>query len=131
MTPGGINTSGIKIKKKAMLDYPTYEQVESFAEDFRTGAKDACVIGVRWARYWLDPTLNILTTLLKGNTYAVVAYPPAGWEYTYPGEVRYLEYFRGWILEYNPRTQFWTLLISSQEVGIEDFMLLRQACQEG
>jgi len=107
--------------------YPTYEQVESFTEDFRTGAKNAYGKGVHWARYWLDPTLNILTTLLKGNIYAVVAYPPRGW---YPDKLPYLEYFRGWILEYHPLTESWELLISSQEVGIDDFMLLRQACKE-
>ena len=111
--------------------YPTYEQVESYAEDFRKGAAAAYQKGDRFARYWLEPTLNILTTLLKGNIYAVVAYPPAGWEYAYPGELAYLEYFRGWILEYNPETESWTLLISSQEVGIDDFMRLRQACKEG
>ena len=111
--------------------YPTYEQVESFAEDFRTGAKNAYGKGVHWARYWLDPTLNILTTLLKGNTYAVVAYPPAGWADANPDGVAYLEYFRGWILEYHPETESWELLISSEEVGIDDFMLLRQAIKEG
>ena len=110
-----------------MAAYPTYEQVESFTEDFRTGAKNAYGKGVHWARYWLDPTLNILTTLLKGNIYAVVAYPPRGW---YPDKLPYLEYFRGWILEYHPLTESWELLISSQEVGIDDFMLLRQACKE-
>ena len=111
-------------------DYPTYEQVESFAKDFRKGADNAYAKGDHWARYWLAPTLNILTTLLKGNIYAVVAYPPAGWEDANPDEVAGLEYFRGWILEYHPLTEFWELLISSQEVGIDDFMLLRQACKE-
>ncbi len=115
------------VKYQAMPDYPTYEQVESFAEDFRKGAATAYQKGDRFARYWLDPTLNILTSLLKGNTYAVVAYPPAGWEYADPDEVAYLEYFRGWILEYHPETHSWELLISSEEVGIDDFMLLRHA----
>ena len=114
-----------------MAAYPTYEQVESFAEDFRKGARNAYGEGDHWARYWLDPTLNILTTLLEGNTYAVVAYPPKGWYDANPDEVAGLEYFRGWILEYHPLTGSWELLISSQQIGIEDFMLLRQAYKEG
>ncbi|MBA7547773.1 hypothetical protein ES705_40209 [subsurface metagenome] len=55
-----------------------------------------------------------------------MAYPPAGWEDANPDEVAGLEYFRGWILEYHPATGLWTLEISSQEIGIYDFMLLRQ-----
>ena len=114
-----------------MPDYPTYEQAESFAEDFRTGAGNAYEKNERWARYWLASTIDILTTQLKGNIYAVVAYPPAGFEYAYPDEVADLEYFRGWILEYYPDTESWTLLVSSQEVSIDEFTRLRREFKEG
>ncbi len=107
-------------------DYPTYEQAESFAEDFRTGAAAAYEKNDRYARYWLLATVDILTTLLKGNIYAVVAYPPAGFEYADPDEVADLEYFRGWILEYHEANSGWTLLVSTQEVGIEEFIRLRR-----
>ena len=106
--------------------YPTYEQVESYAEDFRTGAGSSFEKGERWARYWLASTLAVLTTLLKGNIYAVVAYPPAGFEYADPHELAVLEYFRGWILEYDPEAESWTLLAASQEVGIDEFIRLRR-----
>ncbi len=119
------------VEYQATPDYPTYEQAESFAEDFRTGAENAYEKGDRYARYWLLATLDILTTLLKGNIYAVVAYPPAGFEYADPDEVADLEYFRGWILEYHPETESWTLLVSSQEVGIDQFTRLRREYKEG
>jgi hypothetical protein len=114
------------VKYQAMPDYPTYEQAESFAENFRTGAGNAYEKNERWARYWLASTIDILTTQLKGNIYAVVAYPPAGFEYADPDEVADLEYFRGWILEYYPDTESWTLLVSSQEVSIDQFTRLRR-----
>ncbi len=104
--------------------YPTYEQVESYAEDFRTGAGSASDKGEGYARYWLASTLAVLTTLLKGDTYAVVAYPPAGFEYAGPHELAVLLYFRGWILEYHPETESWELLVSSHEVGIGEFIRL-------
>jgi hypothetical protein len=112
-------------------DYPTYEQAESFAEDFRKGAAGAYEKGVIWARYWLNSTLNILTTLLKGDIYAVVAYPPAGFEYADPDEVADLEYFRGWILEYHSKTSSWTLLVSSRLIGIDEFTRLRREYKQG
>jgi hypothetical protein len=114
------------VEYQATPDYPTYGQAESFAEDFRTGAAAAYQKDERWARYWLASTLDILTTLLKGNIYAVVAYPPAGFEYAYTDEVADLEYFRGWILEYDPETELWSLLVSSQKVGIDEFTRLRR-----
>ncbi len=114
------------VEYQATPDYPTYEQAESFAKDFRTGAAGAYKKGERWARYWLVATLDILTTLLKGNIYSVVAYPPAGFEYADPDELTDLEYFRGWILEYHECLGYWTLLVSSQEVGIDEFNRLRR-----
>ncbi|GAI60810.1 unnamed protein product [marine sediment metagenome] len=119
------------VKYQATPDYPTYEQAESFAEDFRTGAEGAYQTGERWARYWLARTMDILTTLLKDDIYSVVAFPPAGWEYADPEELEDLEYFRGWILEYHPETESWTLLVSSQEVGIDEFNRLRREYKAG
>ncbi len=119
------------VEYQAMPDYPTYEQAESFAEDFRTGAEDAYEKNDRYARYWLLATIDILTTLLKENIYSVVAYPPSGFEYAEPEEVADLEYFRGWILEYDPEAESWTLLVSSQEVGIDMFTRLRREFKEG
>lgn len=112
-------------------DYPNYEQAESFAEDFRTGAENAFEKGERWARYWLLATIDILTTLLRANIYSVVAYPPAGFVIDDTDYIEKAERFRGWILGYHPRDKSWTLLVSSQEVGTDEFKRLRRQYKEG
>ncbi|GAI62320.1 unnamed protein product, partial [marine sediment metagenome] len=56
----------------------------------------------------------------------VVSFPPAGFMVAYADDIEGYEHFRGWILEYNPETELWTLLVSSEEVGIEEFKRLRR-----
>ena len=107
-------------------DYPTYEQAILLAEDFRTGALGAQKHNDRWARYWLASTIDILTTHLKDSIYSVLAYAPAGFEVAYADDIEGYEQFRGWIVEYNTQTQDWFLLVSSQDVGIDEFKRLRR-----
>ncbi len=112
-------------------DYPTYAQAQAYAEDFRTGAAAAYLKDERWAKYWLSGYLDILTSLLQANIYAVIAYPPAGFEVAYASDIEGYERFRGWIIQYDPATELWTLLVSSQEVGMDEFKRLRQEYKEG
>ena len=107
-------------------DYPTYNQAIAYAQDFRNGAPGAYEEGERYARYLLASTLDVLTTLLKENIYSVVVYPPAGFEVAYADDIEGYEHFRGWIVEYNTGTETWFLLVSSQEVGIDDFKRIRR-----
>ncbi|GAI68751.1 unnamed protein product [marine sediment metagenome] len=107
-------------------DYPTYDQAEAFAQDFITGAPGSYAKGERWAKYWLSGYLDVLTTQLITNIYAVVSFPPAGFMVAYADDIEGYEHFRGWILEYDPETELWTLLVSSEAVGTEEFMRLRE-----
>ena len=107
-------------------DYPTYEQALTYAQDFRNGPLGAYEEGERYARYWLASTLDVLTTLLKENIYSVLVYPPAGFEVAHADDIEGYEHFRGWIVEYDTQTESWSLLVSSQEVGIEEFKRLRR-----
>ncbi|NVM26665.1 MAG: hypothetical protein HWN70_12225, partial [Desulfobacterales bacterium] len=107
-------------------DYPTYDQATAYAEDFRNGAPFAYQKSERHARYWLSSTLDVLTTFLRENTYALLIYPPAGLEIAYASDIEDCEHFRGWIVEYDIETESWTLLVSSQEVGIDEFKRIRR-----
>ncbi|MBA7660463.1 hypothetical protein ES703_68465 [subsurface metagenome] len=112
-------------------DYPTYDQAEAYAEDFRTGAEGAYAKDESWARYWQSSYLDILTTQLQANIYTVIALPPAGFEVAHASDIEGYEHFRGWILQYDPETELWSVLVSSEEVGIEEFKRLRREYKEG
>ncbi|GAI67375.1 unnamed protein product, partial [marine sediment metagenome] len=84
-----------------------------------------------WAKYWRSSYLDILTTHLQPSIYAVVAYPPAGFEVALVGDIEKLEYFRGWILEYDKVHSRWSCLVRSQEVGIPEFIRLRREYKAG
>jgi hypothetical protein len=112
-------------------DYPTYDQALDYAKDFRLGAEGSYEHNERYARYWLASSLDILTTLLQENIYSVVAYPPAGFEVAYADDIEGYEHFRGWIIEYDPAAESWTLLVSSQEVGIDEFIRFRREYKGG
>jgi len=112
-------------------DYPTIDEAEAYAEDFRNGAPNAYAKDDRWAKYWLSGYLDILTTYLQQSIYAVVAYPPAGFEVALAGDIEVLERFRGWILEYGSGAEPWSLLVSSQAVGIPEFIRLRREYKAG
>ncbi|GAI69222.1 unnamed protein product [marine sediment metagenome] len=116
-----------RISYQTEPEYPTLAQAESYAEDFRNGSPNAYAKDDRWAKYWLSGYLDILTTHLQANIYAVVSYPPAGFEVALAGDIETLERFRGWILQYDPPTESWILLAASQEVGIPEFILQRRA----
>jgi len=75
--------------------------------------------------------LDILATLLQQNIYTVIAHPPAGFEVAYASDIEGYERFRGWILRYDPLTEEWTLLVASQEVGIDEFIRLRREFKQG
>ncbi|MBA7645833.1 hypothetical protein ES703_53592 [subsurface metagenome] len=107
-------------------DYPTLAQAKAYASDFRNGSPNAYAKDDRWAKYWLSGYLDILTTRLQANIYAVVSYPPAGFEVALAGDIETLERFRGWILEYDSQADLWNVLISSQVVGIPEFIRLRR-----
>ncbi|GAI69399.1 unnamed protein product [marine sediment metagenome] len=115
-----------RIAYQAEPEYPTLAQAESYAEDFRIGAPNAYAKDDRWAKYWLSGYLDILTTHLQANIYAVVSYPPAGFEVALAGDIETLERFRGWILEYDSQADLWSVLVSSQAVGIPEFIRLRR-----
>lgn len=107
-------------------EYPTLAEAEAYADDFRTGATNAYAKDEKWAKYWVSSELDILTSYLQTNIYAVVSFPPGGFEYASPKEVESLEYFRGWILHYDPVHARWVCLVRSQEVGIDEFKRLRR-----
>ncbi len=112
-------------------DYPTYDQALDYAKDFRLGAEGSYEYDERYAYYSLSSSLEILTTLLRENIYSVVAYPPAGFEVAYADDIEGYEHFRGWIIQYDPGTETWTLLVSSQEVGLDEFKRLRREYKGG
>ncbi len=107
-------------------DYPTYEQAEFCAEDFRTGAEGAFIRDEKWAKYERQPNLVVLVTELQEGIFSIVAYPPAGFEVAYADDIEKRERFRGWILYYSPIAESWQLLVSSQEVGMDEFIRLRR-----
>ncbi|GAI73005.1 unnamed protein product [marine sediment metagenome] len=107
-------------------EYPTLAEAEAYADDFRNGALNAYAKDERWAKYWLSGYLDILTTHLQTNIYAVVSYPPAGFEVAHANEIEELEHFRGWILQYDKVHSRWSCLVRSQEVGITEFKRLRR-----
>lgn len=119
------------IKYQAQPEYPSLAEAEAYADDFRTGAGNAYAKDERWAKYWRSSYLDILTTLLQTNIYAVVAYPPAGFEVAYASDIEQVERFRGWILQYDPVHSRWSLLVRSEEVGMNEFKRLRREYKEG
>ncbi|GAH90076.1 unnamed protein product [marine sediment metagenome] len=106
--------------------YPTYRQVEAYAEDFRTGGEHAYAKDERWAKYWLSAELDILASLLRTDIYGIVAHPPGGFEVALADDIEKAEIFRGWILQYDPHHARWSLLVRSEEVGIDEFIRLRR-----
>jgi hypothetical protein len=112
-------------------DYPTIDEAEAYADDFRNGAPNAYAKDEKWAKYWRSGYLDILTTRLQESIYAVVSYPPAGFEVALAGDIEVLEHFRGWILQYDKVHSRWSCLVRSQEVGIEEFKRLRREYKAG
>ncbi|GAI74674.1 unnamed protein product [marine sediment metagenome] len=112
-------------------EYPSLAEAEAYADDFRTGATNAYAKDEKWAKYWLSGYLDILTTRLQANIYAVVSYPPAGFEVALAGDIEVLEHFRGWIFQYDKVHSRWSCLIRSQEVGIDEFIRLRREYKAG
>lgn len=112
-------------------DYPSFDDATGFAEDFRTGAAGAYIKDERWAKYWWTSRLDILATQLQEGIFAVVAYPPAGFQVAYASDIEEVERFRGWILEYQAQPPKWILLAASQEVGIDEFIRLRREYKAG
>jgi len=106
-------------------DYPSYDQALAYAQDFRNGAPGSYEKGDRYARYWLSASLDALVTLLTTNIFAVVAYPPAGFEIAHASDIEDYEHFRGWIFRYDPFTEAWICLHQSEHTGIEAFKRLR------
>ncbi|MBA7683884.1 hypothetical protein ES703_92270 [subsurface metagenome] len=102
------------------------ESIAGYADDFTTGAPIASVIGKGWALYWLSLRLDILVTQLPKNTYAVVAFSPKDFEKAEAGEYGQLDYFQGWLLQFDTHSQKWSLLAASQEVGRDEFIRLRR-----
>ena len=101
--------------------FPSYDQALVFAERFRTSGEGAHRKGKRWATAQWTDHLNVLAIQLQTNIYAIVAYPPAGQVITEAKVAEVPVYYRGWLLQYGIRSQKWSLLAGSLEVGKGEF----------
>jgi len=106
-------------------------EAESYAEDFRIGAEGAYLKDEKWAKYWLNSKLDVLVTQLQANIFTVVSYPPAGFEVDDTAYIEIAERFRGWILQYQGEPWGWLVLVTSQAVGIDEFIRLRREYKQG
>jgi hypothetical protein len=107
-------------------EYFGFGNAAGYAEDFRTGAEGAVIKDDRWAKYERQPNLVVWVTLLQEGIFAIVTYPPAGFEVAYADDIEKREIFRGWILQYRADPYGWIVLAASQEVGIDEFKRLRR-----
>lgn len=107
-------------------DYFDFWEAIGYAEDFRTGAEGAFIRDDKWAKYKRYPNLVVLATQLQEGIFSIVAYPPAGFEVALASDIEAAERFRGWILQYDPSAELWSHLVSSQEVGMDEFKRLRR-----
>jgi len=107
-------------------DYFGFGNAAGYAEDFRIGAPGATSKNETWAKYHRYPNLVVLVTKLQEGIFAVVVYPPAGFEIDDTAYIEQAERFRGWILQYRADPYGWRTLASTQELGIDEFIRLRR-----
>ncbi len=112
-------------------DYFGFGNAAGYAEDFRTGAERAVIKDDKWAKYERQPNLLVLVTELQEGIFAIVAYPPAGFEVALVSDIEAKERFRGWILQYRAVPYGWRILAASQEVGEAEFKRLRREYKAG
>jgi len=119
------------ISFKEAPDYFGFGNAAGYAEDFRVGAPNAYAKGDRWAKYWRSSKLDVLVSQLQEGIFAIVAYPPAGFEIDDTAYIEQVERFRGWILQYIAPPDGWRILAASQEVGEAEFIRLRRGYKAG
>ena len=112
-------------------DYLDFALATGYAEDFRTGATGSFAKDERWAKYWVSSKLDVLVTELQEGIFSIVTYPPAGFEIDDTDYIEQAERFRGWILQYRADPYGWRILVSSQEVGIDEFTRIRREYKRG
>ena len=106
--------------------YPTTADAMAYAEDYRinhfchsSDPKDFAIFNHN--RY-----IDITATGGLNDYFVVYAYPPGGFWYAYLIELKQIEPWRGWILQYLARQQTYQIIIQTTHDGHERFLEVKK-----
>ena len=106
---------------KELPEYPSIHQVKAYTEVYRLGYMDRLNPDKGYHAFEYTRTIEVKVIGGMRDYFIVYAYAPAGFEIAEPEDIRELELWQGWILEWLYNEKVYRVDTTTREQGEAEF----------